>query len=166
MQKSHQDKEDEASLIKTEQLVMEKTDNLDMKATIKKDEEKAEEKVKEKAEEKVKDVKEEEVKEKDVKEEEVKEKEVKEEEQLTKEESVGEERKLVEEKKVFSCSLPPGWMFNLGGKVAKFTFAFYICKAIEIDWLSARLQDQMAKCSQACDMPLLPSSQMGLGRKR
>ena len=107
MEKSHQDQEDEAKQIKTEEVVMEKTRNSDMKM-IKKEEIKEEEKVKvkEKADEDVKDVKEDEVKEEEVKEE------------LTKEESVIEERKLDEKKEEVSCNLPPGWMFSLGGKVA------------------------------------------------
>ena len=68
-------------------------------------------KVKEKADEDVNDVKEDEVKEEEVKEE------------LTKEESVIEERKLDEKKEEVSCNLPPGWMFILGSKVAKFTLS-------------------------------------------
>ena len=116
MQKRHQEEEDETKQIKAEEAVKEKTDNSDLKV-IKKDKEKVEEEVN------------------DDKEEEVKEKEIKEEEEDTKEENVGEERKL-EEKKEVICNLPSGWMFNLGGKVAKFTFVhssfLILTKAMEL----------------------------------
>ena len=193
MQKIHQDEEDEAKKIKTEEVVMEKNEEAEAKDVEEK--QKTEEVVKTnksklkevkaeydedvKEEVKAKKVKEKKVKEKKVKEdeimkegsgklkenetmvsnqdveEEVKEEIVKEEEKSVNEEKKGvigkldekkangkleekkeigklEEKKVgnleemeatqkLEEKKEVSCSLPPGWMFNLSGKVAKFT---------------------------------------------
>ena len=186
MQKIHQDEEDEAKKIKTEEVVMEK--NEEAKAKDVEEKQKTEEvvikksKIKEVKAEYDEDVKEEvkaKVKEKKVKEKKVKEDEVRKEgtgklkeneamvssNQDVKEEvkegvvneeekGVNEEKKevigkleekkkangkleekgevgnleekeatrsLEEKKEVSSCSLPPGWMFNLSGKVAQFT---------------------------------------------
>ena len=170
MQKSHQEEEDEAKKIKTEEVVMEKNEEAEAKDVEEK--QKTEEvvikksKIKEVKAEYDEDVKEEvkaKVKEKKVKEKKVKEEKIMKEEtgklkeneemvssnqdvqeEVVKEEEKGvnEEKKEVigkleekekangnlEEKEVTrsleekkEVSLPPGWMFNLSGKVTKFT---------------------------------------------
>ena len=214
MQKSHQEEEDEAKKIKTEEVVMEK--NEEAKAKDVEEKQKTEEvvikktnksKIKEVKAEYDEDVKEEvkaKVKEKKVKEKKVKEDEIRKEgtgklkenetmvssnqdvkeevkEGVVKEEEKGvnEEKKEVigklEEKKKANVkleekeevgnleekeatrsleekkevSLPPGWMFNLSGKVAKFTLFNKVCrvgrvlkvkKVLEIVWLTPLLQ--------------------------